>query len=184
MANFDAYYKIRLKPFEGGYCSAADAAKQNDSGGETYLGIARNYNPKWEGWTIIDSYIAQHGVPKRNTYIPIDQLYQLAEDYSKRSYWDVLGGDQIQNQSVAEALVDFGFNSGIRTAAKKAQKIIGAGVDGAFGKNSIIALNAFDGQSFVNALTQARIAVINGSKLTQNVKNAVIKRAQSFKYTP
>lgn len=184
MADFDTYYKNRLKPFEGGYCSAADAAKQNDRGGETYLGIARNFNPNWEGWPIIDKYISEHGAPKRNKYIPIDSLSELAEKYSKNKYWDVLGGDAIENQSVAEALIDFGFNSGLGTAAGKAQKIIGVKVDKQFGKISIAALNAFDGQTFVNALTRERVAIIQGSDLTPSVKQAVIKRAESFTYTP
>ena len=28
----------------------------SDSGGETYCGIARNSNPKWQGWKIVDKH--------------------------------------------------------------------------------------------------------------------------------
>ena len=50
MANFeDAYKKLLIK--EGGYVHDSD-----DSGGETYRGISRRYNPTWEGWDIIDTY--------------------------------------------------------------------------------------------------------------------------------
>ena len=34
---------------EGGY-----ANNKNDKGGETYKGVARNYNPHWGGWVQID----------------------------------------------------------------------------------------------------------------------------------
>ena len=36
---------------EGGYVN-----DPSDSGGETYCGIARNSNPKWEGWKIVDAH--------------------------------------------------------------------------------------------------------------------------------
>jgi type VI secretion system secreted protein VgrG len=44
-----AYEKIRR--WEGNY-----AYLQDDSGGETYAGIARNANRNWEGWDILDEY--------------------------------------------------------------------------------------------------------------------------------
>ena len=46
MANFEeAYYKTM--GHEGGYTD-----DPSDVGGETYKGIARTYNPDWDGWTV------------------------------------------------------------------------------------------------------------------------------------
>ena len=50
MATFEDAYKKVVK-VEGSYVCDSD-----DSGGETYKGISRRYNPKWEGWPIIDNY--------------------------------------------------------------------------------------------------------------------------------
>ncbi len=41
----------KLISLEGGYNNYKE-----DAGGETYKGIARNYNNDWEGWKLIDEY--------------------------------------------------------------------------------------------------------------------------------
>jgi hypothetical protein len=48
-SNYKEAYKATCK-FEGGY-----ANDKNDTGGETYKGIARNYWPKWAGWKTVDA---------------------------------------------------------------------------------------------------------------------------------
>ena len=48
MANFDEEFK-KVIVVEGGYVDDPD-----DSGGETYLGISRRYNPDSKMWNIID----------------------------------------------------------------------------------------------------------------------------------
>jgi len=48
--------------FEGGYNNYKE-----DTGGETYKGIARNFNGDWDGWNIIDKYKNQ---------INFDEKYQ------------------------------------------------------------------------------------------------------------
>ena len=50
MANFDIEFD-KLIFTEGGYVNDPD-----DAGGETYLGISRKHNPKWDGWKKIDSF--------------------------------------------------------------------------------------------------------------------------------
>ncbi len=50
MANFEQAYDKMMED-EGGYVLHE---VQGDRGGQTYAGIARKMNPKWEGWQHID----------------------------------------------------------------------------------------------------------------------------------
>ena len=50
MNRSDKFIDIVFKA-EGFYSNDID-----DSGGETLYGIARNKNPKWLGWKIVDEY--------------------------------------------------------------------------------------------------------------------------------
>ena len=183
MADFEKYYPLLAKS-EGGYCSAEKAATFNDRGGETYLGIARNFNPDWEGWKIIDEWKAKNGEPKYNSFIPDDRLAPLAKAHSKKAYWDFFQADSIQNQSIAEAIVDFGFNSGVRKSAKAVQTILGLAADGSIGPKSLAAINSCDLQKLFNALQENRRSVINGSKLTDSVKQSVIARVNRLTFVP
>jgi len=152
MADFDKYYPILLKA-EGGYASAEFAAKYNDKGGETYKGIARNFNPAWEGWAIIDAYKAKNGIPK----------------------W----------KSVAEYFMDYGFNSGLGTATKAVQRIVGATVDGGMGQHTLDAIAKFDQKDLFNKLVNARVALIqNSPTISTKNKPGLIARAKSFVFVP
>ncbi|HTL83372.1 MAG TPA: glycosyl hydrolase 108 family protein [Bacteroidia bacterium] len=184
MADFDKYYPILLKA-EGGYASAEFAAKYNDKGGETYKGIARNFNPAWEGWAIIDAYKAKNGIPKWNSIIPDPHLDELAKSYSKKLYWDKLMLDQVQNQSVAEYFMDYGFNSGLGTATKAVQRIVGATVDGGMGQHTLDAIAKFDQKDLFNKLVNARVALIqNSPTISTKNKPGLIARAKSFVFVP
>lgn len=184
MADFEKYYPT-LKKHEGGYASADFAASINDAGGETYLGIARNFNQSWEGWKIIDEYKAAHGEPKWNSYISDPRLPELAKQHSKKAYWDFLCLDKFVNQSVAEYLMDFGFNSGLKTVAKAVQKIVGVSVDGSIGSKSLEAINGYDQQKLFDELVAYRVSFLMAiTKLKQSVKDALVKRAMSFKFVP
>lgn len=183
MADFDLYYP-KLKKHEGGYCSADDAAKFGDKGGETYLGIARNFNPEWQGWAIIDEYKAKNGVPKWNSTIPDDRLPALAKALTKVKYWDALKCDLYTSQSVAEYVMDFGYNSGIKTAAKALQRVIGVNADGVIGKQTLSALHSHNQRAVFESLVQYRVDFIgNINGLRSDVIQGLIKRAKSFTFT-
>lgn len=182
MADFEKYYPI-LKKHEGGYASADYAASIGDRGGETYLGIARNFNPSWEGWAIIDQYKSKHGIPKWNSHIPDDRLPILAKEHSKKVYWDALNLDRFQNQSVAEYVMDFGYNSGIKTSAKALQKIVGVTADGSIGKKTLEALHGMDQREVFDKLVAYRVNFIQHiTSLKLSVINGLVKRAKSFTY--
>ena len=116
MANYrSAILKVLLT--EGGYANDPD-----DSGGETYKGIARNFWPRWSGWVIIDIAKKQHGYE-----LALNRNMQLNDDviaFYKVNFWDKVGGDFIIDQSIANDLVDAAVNEGIKGAVKRAQGIV------------------------------------------------------------
>lgn len=114
-----------------------------DRGGMTYAGIARNMNPQWPGWDLID----------RKQEVPA----ALVRDFYKRGYWDNIRGDQLSNQIIAQTIFDFHVNAGA-AARKLAQLVIGATPDGQFGDKTVAALNGQDEHTFVMAYALAKIA--------------------------
>lgn len=73
----------------------------------------------------------------------------------KRGYWDKAGGDKIQNQSVAELIVDFCVNSGVGML-KKIQALVGVETDGIIGPKSLAAINGANQRLLFNAVMAER----------------------------
>lgn len=146
MANFNEAYDITLGN-EGGYTNDPD-----DAGGETYKGVARNFWPNWEGWTIVDDAKNYSSFPSNLKEIP--ELDDLVRKHFKSNFWDKVWGDQIPVQFLANELFDTGINMGIKDAVTFLQ--IGLNVlnrngklypdideDGAFGTNTLDALKSY-----------------------------------------
>lgn len=139
MADFLPAFEAMIRN-EGGYV-LHDVA--GDRGGMTYAGIARNMNPQWGGWPLID---AKRDVPA-----------QLVRDFYKAGFWDNIRGDELQHQAIAQAIFDFHVNTG-RPARVLAQVVVDATPDGQFGDRTVAALNAADPDKFVLAYALAKIA--------------------------
>lgn len=122
MANFgEAFKKLSIK--EGGYVDDPD-----DTGGETYRGITRKYNPTWLGWVMIDNYKKQYGVNTTVFRSKLDNDIQLQKhvwEKYKRGYWDVFELDDVPNQEVAFQLFDTNVNCSSVETVKMAQRILG-----------------------------------------------------------
>lgn len=134
MASFDIAYK-RTAKFEGGYVYDPD-----DNGGETYAGISRKANPSWAGWKIIDSTRKKQGFPKslnNNT-----ELKQLVKNLYRKNYWNLIWGDKINNQRVANELYDFGVNAGVAQSIKLSQRQFGLRETGVMDNNLLSKLNS------------------------------------------
>ncbi len=87
------------------------------------------------------------------------------EDYNrvfKQNYWDACWGDQIKNQSVANLLIDFAYNSGVNRAVKYIQSCVGAKQDGIMGPATVSAINTYDKGQWVlfDTLKIKRIAFL------------------------
>lgn len=149
MANFEQAL-IQLLKNEGGYVNDTQ-----DSGGETYKGIARKYNSKWEGWVDIDLAKMKPNFPQ--SLESSEALKNKVSDFYEVNYWDRVRGDDIVSQRVAFAIFDFGVNAGIYWSSKLAQLSVGATPDGVIGQKSLEALNSKHYAMFLATFAIAKI---------------------------
>lgn len=135
-------YKFLPKVFkvEGGYVN-----DPLDSGGATNKGIT------------LSTFRSYYGQDKTVTDLKNITTEEAAKIYKDR-FWDKCKADSITSQSVAELLVDFAINSGVKTAAKKIQALVGVEADGAIGNVSIAAINKKNPQTLFNELHDVRVA--------------------------
>ena len=122
MADYKKLVPFILK-WEGGFVN-----NPNDKGGATNKGVT------------IATFRQYYGSSKT-----IDDLKHITDDQwnhiFKSGYWDKCKADQINNQSVANIIVDWAYMSGVSTAIKTVQKILGCKVDGIIGPKTIAAIN-------------------------------------------
>ena len=156
----------KILAHEGGYVNDPD-----DSGGETYKGIARAIHSKWDGWVQVDQHKTQSGFPA--SLEKDNELQDEVSRFYQLNFWDVLRADDMQNQLVADSIFDFAVNAGVRTSASLAQLVVEAEPDGVIGPATITKLNAFDPDHFLAAFTVAKIA---------RYISIVRKRPESRKY--
>jgi len=150
MANFDTAFAETMKA-EGGYVN-----DPQDPGGETYRGVARKANPKWEGWTVIDMMKSRSNFPRN-----LDgstELQNLIREFYLVNYWHRIKGDDIVNQDIAESIFDFAVNAGVGPAAKLAQTTVNTDPDGVIGTETLKKINADDPRAFLAVFALHKIA--------------------------
>lgn len=114
-----------------------------DNGGETYCGIARNSNPNWQGWKIVDKYKPL----KWNQKIQDSELEQLVIEIYDSKYYQPIKADKIDSDMIRTHLYDMGVNAGTGAAVKLLQKAINKvygisiAVDGAIGNITLTYTN-------------------------------------------
>ena len=116
-----------------------------DRGGQTYAGIARNANPNWAGWNLVD----------RNEMGGL--LTSMVREFYRINYWDRVRGDEIADQQIAETIFNFGVNAGVGLAIKLAQVVAGAVPDGGMGPKTIELLNRSTAKGFMVSYALAKI---------------------------
>ncbi|MDR1166067.1 MAG: hypothetical protein LBO66_09460 [Deltaproteobacteria bacterium] len=141
--------------FEGGYVFDPD-----DAGGETFRGVSRVANPKWEGWALIDEAKAVVG----KSAVSIDRYFATDPDMAKmvasfyrKEYWEPVGWPEIAPRVHAK-LFDAGVNIGIAGVKKLLQKALGVTADGIIGPKTIAAAQAMEESKLVDALCEAQKA--------------------------
>jgi len=151
MAEFQSAF-VNLIKNEGGWTNDLD-----DSGGETFKGIARKYNELWLGWKIIDGMKNNNKEKFLANLRENKKLDGLVEDFYKVNYWNKIRAGEINNQKIAESIFDFAVNAGIKTSVSLAQKVIDASSDGIIGEKSIRKLNSFSESGFINNFALEKI---------------------------
>lgn len=139
MADFKTAFR-KTSRWEGGY-----ANNPNDSGGETYKGIARNHHPTWSGWISIDQIKAAHPKGFKTILKNTPELQSKVEDFYKRNFWDKVKLDECPNQRVANEVFDMCVNAGISAGVKILQKVLGLPADGKFGPVTLSAMKKIKG---------------------------------------
>jgi len=171
MKTFDELYDRVIK-HEGYYANI-----KGDRGGETYMGVARNLHPNWEGWQIIDDYKSTYEVPKRNTKIDIPELTAMVKEFYKSTFYDRYNIGYIVSGSLQEIIFDWCVNSGYWGSCG-VQKVLNRffdcdlKLDGIFGKNTVKAINSCHPETLFNAIKSARI----------NYYNTIAQRGQNHKF--
>ena len=114
------------------------------------------------GATMIDvtlSTYSHYRISKGLKYPTKDDLRNICfEEWKtilKTMYWDKWQGDYIENQGIANLLVDWIWASGYGVV-KKAQKIIGVKNDGMVGIKTLSAINNVDSNELFKTLFAAR----------------------------
>jgi lysozyme family protein len=121
---------------------------KDDTGGLTFAGISKNNWPNWLGWDILKE--------DNNTITP--KLIVHVQDFYRKHFWNVIGGDKLKSQRVASAIYDLGVNAGARVAVKLAQTLAHLSVvDGITGPITISALNNVNENMFLSQYVLERI---------------------------
>jgi lysozyme family protein len=192
MANINKLVPILLK-HEGGYVN-----DKVDKGGATNLGITEHT------WRKLGHDKNNDGVIDEEDIKLLDQ-----DDFRmilKIGYWDEWQADKIKNQSIANFLVDWTYNSGV-WGIKIPQKLLGLKEDGVVGKLTLEAVNNYDQEALHSKLILARISFLQtiikndiervekklGKKLTEKeqlkltnkkFERGWLNRVLSFKFVP
>lgn len=182
MANINKIVPFILR-WEGGYVN-----DPLDRGGETNKGItiATWRSKGYDCDTKIPTVIVG-----KKTYTNVTKsLYEMTEAQwlyvLKSLYWDRWLADKIENQSIANLLVDWVWASGVH-GIKIPQRILGVADDGIVGPKTIAALNARPQEQLFQQLKQARInfceTIVRNSPSQKRFLNGWLNRINEFKYS-
>lgn len=105
---------------------------------------------------------------------------------AKKYYWDVVKGDQINNQSIAEFIADWAYNSGTKNIILKIQHLVALKPDGIVGPKTLELLNTAPQEDLFNKLKQRREdfynAIVRADKTQAKFLKGWLIRNNSFKF--
>lgn len=130
--------------WEGGYVNIP-----NDSGGPTNRGVTI------ATWRIYGYDKNEDGVIN-TTDVKLITEYDAIYVVMKPGFWDKALADQIQDQSVANIIVDWMWGSGVSKTIKRIQKILGVKQDGIVGPKTLGAINSANSKTLFNKIWTAR----------------------------
>lgn len=166
MADFKVYAP-KLLQLEGGYSNHTE-----DKGSHTMMGVTLN---------TYKSYCGQEKTIKdlRN------MSFGTWEAIMKDLYWDKCRADEIENQSVAEILVDWCVNSGM-VGLRKVQEIAGAKPDGVAGPKTLAAINGSNQNELFDRIMSARkqfyVNIVKRNPRQKVFMNGWMNRLLMFKF--
>jgi lysozyme family protein len=136
-----------LKPFilkwEGGFANISE-----DKGGATNKGVTIG--------TFRQYYGANATVEQLKNMTDNQWLYIF-----RCGFWNKFKADKINNQSIANMCVDWGWHSGITTAIKQVQSVLGVTADGIVGNITLNAINSCNQRQLFKEIKAARLRFVN-----------------------
>ena len=94
----------------------------------------------------------------------VEQLKNITDEQwlhiFKCGFWDKWKADDINNQSIADIVVDWAWASGTVTSIKQVQKILGVAVDGIVGNDTLTAINTADQRTLFDKIHSRRIEFV------------------------
>ena len=123
----------------------------NDAGGATMIGVTL---------ATYQSYCKGKGLPQPSADDLKKIQYQTWLVILKSLYWDKWKADTIDNQSIANMLVDWAWLSG-KNGIVIPQRLLGVTQDGIVGPKTIEAINKLDSKTFFDQLYKARLKYID-----------------------
>lgn len=191
MANFDIFARILMRneayvptgayalPIEQMYAITAHntgvTVLPNDPGGATMMGVT------------IGAFRDYYGKDKT-----VDDLgrmtYTQWRAIAKTQYWDKIGGDKIENQSIADMCGDWIFHRG-PVAIKRIQAAVGTTQDGVVGPKTLAAINAGCPMCRFSILKEARVNDYDrllrgkGGAYEASFRKPFMRRVEEFKFS-
>lgn len=148
----------------------------NDLGGATMIGIT---------FATYGIYCRRKGLKEPTLSMLKNISYDQWLDILKTMFWDIWKADAIINQSIANFLVDFFWNSGFN-GIKVPQRVMGLKDDGIVGAKTLQAVNLGNQEELFFKLVEGRKCYIENiiKKRPANAKfrNGWINRINSFKF--
>ncbi len=166
---------------EGGYSNDPD-----DTGGETYRGIARRFHPYWQGWQIVDKvkmdvraeYNTREWVKVLNVRLDNNEdLQAQVSSFYRSEFWSRFRGDFMPDP-IAEELLDSAVNLGVHRSVSFLQRAMNLfaseplNIDGVVGRITEERANALD-ESEVRA-TVTIMNVLQGMHYIERVEDRPI----------
>ena len=171
MATIETLWPFILS-WEGGFANVA-----GDRGGATKYGVT------------ISTWKAQGYDKDGDGDIDVDDLRlitpQDAMEICRKNFWNRWKADQINDQSLANILVDWVWGSG-KYGITIPQTLLGVKADGIVGPKTLAALNAQDARTFFYKVWQRRKKYLNDICVSRPVNykflNGWLRRLQGVQY--
>lgn len=91
---------------------------RKDPGGQTFRGISRVYWSDWDGWPLVDDWLANQTQGRATE--PPTTLQEKVEEFYRRFFWNRIAGDELAviSQDIASEVFDTAVNLGVHDSVR------------------------------------------------------------------